>query len=279
MRPCAIGRHLVGLVAAVLVALAGPAAAEGPNDRYWIQLEGFRPAIESTARFDFPNRPILGTEVNFEDELGLTDRKTLPYLLMGLRLGERWRLEFEYYELNRTGTSTIQRDVRWGDLVFPASSEVSSRFDSDIYRLSAGYSFYRSPIAEIGGAFGFHVTDFALALSSQGSGPQGRTFQSEQTDERVPLPTLGLYGTYMLSPMDASRTCRLSVARLREIRRVPPESDGLGDLALLQKLRCRVRVSLCRLRTECRQGPFPRRGQLQVSRADDLSRSRAVTTE
>ncbi|WP_061495160.1 hypothetical protein [Ramlibacter tataouinensis] len=188
----------------MLAVCADPASAEGPSDRYWIQIEGFRPAIESTARFDVPRLPVQGTEVKFEDELGLSDSKSLPYFLMGLRLGERWRLEFEYYELNRQGSGTIHRDIRWGDLVFPASSNVASRFDSKIYRFSAGYSFLRNPTAELGAALGVHATDFAIALSGQGSGalggtPLSGTFQSEE-NARVPLPTLGLYGSYLLSP-------------------------------------------------------------------------------
>ena len=183
----------------MLIVAAGPASAQSPNDTYWIQLHGFRPTIESTARFDSLGAGIKGTEVNFEDELGLSDRESLPNLLMGLRLGERWRLEFEYFELKRKGTRTIQRDIHWGDAVFPASGEVSSQFDSDIYRLSAGYSVFRSSTVEVGGALGLHVTDFVLALGGKASGPQGQAVQSEQKDQRVPLPTLGLYGTWALS--------------------------------------------------------------------------------
>ena len=194
-------RHrLLGYAAAVLAACAGQARAETPSDDFWFQLEGFRPEIESTARVDFPSTRVPGTEVSFEDELGLSDRKTLPYVLAGMRLGERWRIEMEYYELKRSGTRTIERDIHWDDIVFPASGTVSSKFDSSIFRISGGYSFHRSATAEFGGSFGLHITDFELAASGQGDGPAGVGFQSDQTDQLVPLPTIGLYGSYMLSP-------------------------------------------------------------------------------
>jgi hypothetical protein len=116
-----------------------------------------------------------------------------------MRLGENWRLEFEYYELKRSATRTIDRDIEWGDVTFPASAQISSQFDSTVYRLTGGYSFYRTPVAEAGAAFGLHVTDFTLGLSGQGTGPAGTGFQSEQRDQLVPLPTLGAYGSFKLS--------------------------------------------------------------------------------
>ena len=60
-----------------------------------------------------------------------------------MRLGERWRLEFEYYTLKRTGTKTIDRQIDWGDT---CRSPSAPRSRSDVrHRRStdspAGYSF------------------------------------------------------------------------------------------------------------------------------------------
>jgi hypothetical protein len=185
------------VAAAALAAMASGAYAEGPRDTYWSELEYFFPTISSTARLDFPGTNVPGTVISLEDELGLSDRKGTPYLLLGGRLGEKWRLEFEYYQLNRTATHTIAREINWGDLTFPASGQVESKFDSGIYRLTGGYSFYRTPQAEFGGAFGLHITDFKLQLGGQGNGPAGFAFQREERDQTVPLPTIGLYGNYL----------------------------------------------------------------------------------
>jgi hypothetical protein len=190
----------VFLFAGVALATMGARArAEGPRDTYWGELEYFFPTISSTARLDFPNTNVPGTVIRLEDELGLADRKGTPYVLLGSRLGERWRVEFEYYELNRSATRSIDRDIQWGDATFPASGQVNSTFDTSIYRLVFGYAFYRTPQAEAGGALGLHSTDFKMSLSGQGNGPAGLGFQSEGRNQLVPLPTLGLYGTYMMS--------------------------------------------------------------------------------
>lgn len=186
-------------VAAALAA-AGSASAETPQDRYWGNLEFFFPTITSTARLDFPNTGIKGTEIRLEDELGLDDRKGTPYLLLGMRLGDNWRLEFEYYQLKRDATHTISRDIQWGDVNYPASATLQSRFDSSIYRLTGGYSFYRTQQAEVGGAFGLHVTDFTVALAGQGNGAAGLSFRNEARDALVPLPTIGVYGSWVFAP-------------------------------------------------------------------------------
>lgn len=185
------------LLAATLC--AGSAYAEGPGDGFWFQLEYFYPTISSTARLDFPGTNLRGTEVRLEDDLGLSDRKGTPYLLAGMRIGENWRIELEYYRLQRSATLVIDKEIDWGDTTFPIGGTVSSKFDTDIYRLTGGWSFHRTPTAEAGLGFGLHMTDFKTQLSGQGSGPGGVAFQTEGSDQLVPLPTIGLYGSWVVA--------------------------------------------------------------------------------
>lgn len=190
--------------AAVLACASTGALAEWPTDPYWVGLEYFYPTITSTARLD-SNSGNRGVTVNFEQDLDLSDRKGTPYLTLGMRLGERWRLQFEYYTLNRDGTKVIDRQIDWGDTTFPVGANIESKFDSTIYRLTGGYSFYKEANAEAGVGFGFHVTEFKTQLSGQGTGPLGLGFQREQHDTLVPLPTIGLYGTYVFAEKFAVR--------------------------------------------------------------------------
>jgi len=191
--------------AAVLACASTGALAEQPQDRYWAGLEFFYPTISSTARFDATATARPGTTINLEDELDLTDRKGTPYLGLGMRLGEAWRLEFEYYSLQRDATKTITRQIDWGDTTFPIGATLNTQFDSTIYRLTGGWSFIKTPQAEAGLGFGLHITDFTTQLSGQGTGPLGLGFQREAHDTLVPLPTVGLYGTYMATPQLALR--------------------------------------------------------------------------
>ena len=141
-----------------------------PQDRFWAGLEYFYPTVSTTARFDATATARPGTTISLEDELDLKDRKGLPYLDLGMRLGENWRIEFEYYKLDRTGTKTITRQIDWGDTTFPIGATVSTTFDSTIYRLTGGWSFVKNQQAEVGLGFGLHITDFKTLISGQGTG-------------------------------------------------------------------------------------------------------------
>ncbi len=192
--------------AAALCILPGAALAELPQDNFWGELSYFYPEISSTARLDLTATARPGTLIRLEDELDLDDRKSAPYLALGMRLGERWRLAFEYYVLNRSATKSITRQIEWGDTTFPVGVQLDSSFDTTIYRFSGGYSFYKDPRAEAGVSFGLHITDFATSLAGTGNGPSGTaTFHNEKRDVTVPLPTGGLYGTYRMTDQLALR--------------------------------------------------------------------------
>jgi hypothetical protein len=171
------------------------------NQRGWIQLGAFRPNIDSQIRYDKPSIGLTGTDLHLENELGLADRKTLPTLLLGARLGERWRMEFEHFSLKRNASRTLEAEVTFGDTTYDALATINSDFSSKVYRLSAGYSFLRTEDAEAGLALGVHVTDFRIALEGIGSVNGGpASVRSERQEKTVPLPTIGLYGAYAFAP-------------------------------------------------------------------------------
>jgi hypothetical protein len=184
-----------------LLGCCGVAHAQHADDRFWVHLAGYRPSIESSARSDFLANDITGTVVRFEDELGLADRKTLPWFQAGARLGERWRVELEYFSLRRSGERSGSREIVWGDTVFPVSATLRSQFDSDILRVSAGYSFLKDERTEVGAVLGLHATRFRLALEGamtvEGESDSGA---GEAEEALVPLPTLGLYGKRDFAP-------------------------------------------------------------------------------
>lgn len=185
-------------VALALLLSGASAWAERSTDQYWMHLEGFRPNISSYARADALETTRPGSEISFEDDLGFSDTKTLPSVLLGMRFLDHWRVDFQYYSLKRDSSRVIDREINWGDTVFPVSTQLSSNFDSSIYQLAVGYSFIQSTEAELGVAVGLHITDFKLALASAGT--VNVAANAEAKDALAPLPTLGIYGNYAFSP-------------------------------------------------------------------------------
>jgi len=184
---------------------ATPAMAQNTgklNQRYWLQLGAFHPSIDSRAQVDHPQTGAAGTYLDFENELGLADKKTLPTLLLGARLHDNWRLEFEHFALKRSATQTLlSGDVVFDDTTYNASATLASEFDSKVTRLSGGYSLYKTPEAEAGVVLGLHVTSFKIALEGQGSVNGGAVAVRRASEAKtVPLPTLGAYGSYAFAP-------------------------------------------------------------------------------
>lgn len=194
------------LVTATLVgAICGAGSAEveaaDVGHRMWMQLGAFRPHIDSVFRYDSIRTAGLGTSIDGERDLGLTDNEIVGSLLLGVRLRDRWRVEFEYFELDRSAqTSTRERDLAVGDTSYALSAQLASAFASAVYRLTVGYSFIRSPRAEVGLALGLHVTDFSISLEGTGT-VNGTTVarRREQQEVLLPLPTGGLYGSFAFS--------------------------------------------------------------------------------
>jgi opacity protein-like surface antigen len=197
LRPSALRSALRAGAALFLVLAGGVAPAQqvahpGLTDRWTLQIGAYFPQVDTTASLNGTGGRV-GTSINFEDDLNLTDRKVMPSILASVRLGERWRFEAEYLSLRRSGSRTISRTINWGDSTYPIGATVHSEFDSDIYRLSGGYSFIKDSQRELGIALGLHATDFSTSLSATGVGVRsGETL--------APLPTIGLYGAYAFSP-------------------------------------------------------------------------------
>lgn len=193
--------------ALLAAALALPHAARA-NDtmppeldrRAWVQLGAWRPSIDSQLRVD--STGAQGSTIDFERDLGLADRKTVRSLLIGARWAERWRFEFEYFELARGARQhLIDRDLVIDEVTYPAQVEISSEFDTKVHRAGVGYAFLRRPDAEAGVIGGLHVTTFRAAVEGLGSfNGSLLAVQKDRRDETVPLPTVGVFGTWLVSP-------------------------------------------------------------------------------
>lgn len=166
------------------------------DQRVWLQLSAFRPSVDTDLRIDETDSVLRGTPLNGESDFGLAGRKTVPAALLGVRIADRWRAEFEYFALNRSGSATTS-GLRFGDGEFTAG--IDTRMRTRTYRLSAGYAFLKDTDREAGLLVGAHVTD--ALISVRGAATVNGQFVgafTERRSETLPAPTIGLYGNYRL---------------------------------------------------------------------------------
>ena len=186
------------LLAALAAAAAIPAtAATDPlyEQGFSMRLGGFYSSADTTLRIDASNGAI-GTSISLEDDLGFSKEETLPVIDAIWRINPRHRVELGYVSLARDSQKTITGEIRFGDSVFPVNANVGAAFDSDVWRLTYGWSFYREGGNEISLLLGLHTTSFKAKLESSSA---NRTIV-EVADRTIPLPTIGLSGTWAIDP-------------------------------------------------------------------------------
>lgn len=160
------------------------------TDKFFFGVGAYLVSATTQARLDSPSG--VGTSVGFEELLGLDDTSVVPQGLARWRISDRWRLELEYFQLNRSSSRALIQDVNWGDETFPAGTTVTADFDVSVARLSAGYSFFKTPDKELGVALGFHVTALEAEISSSGG-------NADAGKVLAPLPVLSMYGQVALT--------------------------------------------------------------------------------
>ena len=193
---------LRGLLASTLgAAAAAPAFCQEAipdhpalRDKFYFTLGAYFPRTTTSA--DLESRTGIGTNIDFENTLGMKESKTVPMAMARWRTGERWRIEAEYFQLNRTGDKTVDRTINWGDQTFPVNSTVSSKFDFSDLRISAGYSFFRTKDKEVGVGLGLHAAGYDATLSGTFN---GAPIAGDSEKVTAPLPVLSAYGQFALT--------------------------------------------------------------------------------
>jgi hypothetical protein len=193
-----MGRLTFGAAVAALSLAAGAAAAddrasEHPalRDRFYFGAGVFLPQTATSAQLQ-NSRTGVGANVDFENALGMATDKSVPIALARWRINEVWRIEAEYFQLNRSAQKVIDRDIQWGDTTYPVNAQLSSRFNFSDLRVSAGYSFFRRPDKEVGVAAGLHIAQYDVSLSGSGSA-------TESSAITAPLPVLSIYSQFALT--------------------------------------------------------------------------------
>lgn len=190
-----------GAAGAAIVCIAQPAAAQALDDRAWIQIAGYSADIDTHARVNSVLGQQVGTEIDFESDLAMDDNKFLPSVSAGWRVTDRFIIGADFYSLDRDASTTIGRELVFDDVVFPASVTVDSEMNTDVYRLTLGYSFVKNDVWEAGASLGLHATDFDLRLQGEARvGNAAINTELRQKQFLAPLPTVGLYANWEIYP-------------------------------------------------------------------------------
>lgn len=194
------GVFLAALLAVSVASLAAtPVSAQALDERFWLEGSGYFPGIETKLNVSRPGQP--GTDIDAENDLGMDDTDTLPAVYAGWRFSPRWILTGEFYALDREANVTLGRTIEFDGSTYPVGVSIDSKIASDVYRMTVGYSFIHNEYSELGASIGLHATDFEVELTGEAQiGPAVRQVVTRNRTFLAPMPTLGVYGTYEITP-------------------------------------------------------------------------------
>jgi hypothetical protein len=197
------------LAAGLVAAGCMPALAQSPaqawyDSRFVVNLGTFVVGTDLEARLD---GEVSGDneEVDFDETFGLGKNATRWRADALWRITPRHHLRFGYFDYSSSRTEIIDEDIEWGDYTFTAGGQVKADFESSIYVLTYEYSFVRQPTYEIAASLGVHYSDLSFKLSGNATlvDENGNVVDqgviSEAANAPVPLPMIGLRGTWLVS--------------------------------------------------------------------------------
>lgn len=155
------------------------------DHRFGAQLGAFLTTRDTKIRLD--SNVGLGTEINLESDLGLESSTEVGRLDLFWRFKKRHRLDFNIFDLSRSGTSQLSIEIDYMGTIFEIGTTVASNFDITIYEVSYAYLFYDRPRTNIYAHGGFFIADTKSAIQDL------NTDLDEGTGElTAPLPVFGL---------------------------------------------------------------------------------------
>lgn len=164
------------------------------DERVRLSLGVDRVSNTTNMRLD-PSGGLPGTDLNAERDLGLDSSDFLPKFQAMVRVGERHRLRFDYFSLDRTGQTTLTTPIVFRNAVLQVGDPVETNMSLRSLGISYEYSFIHRQKFELAASFGINDTD----LSVRARVTTQTRHVNETEDQAGPLPTIGLDSTYVLS--------------------------------------------------------------------------------
>ena len=164
------------------------------DERVRLSLGVMRVSTNTSMRLD-SSQGFPGTPVDAEGTFGLDKSDFEPKFQAMVRVGERHRLRFDYFTLDRTGHRTLTAPIVFRDVVLQIKDPVDSNLSLRTLGISYEYSFVHREKFEIAATIGINDTDISARARVT-----TQTRHVNQTEDKAgPFPTLGLDASYVLS--------------------------------------------------------------------------------
>lgn len=143
----------------------------------------------------------INPDIDFENEFGLSKSDEVFALEFGWRFGKKWSLLTQYFEASGSRTAVLDEDIEWRDVVFVAGSSATAGQEFSVLRMFFGRRFDTSERHDIGIGAGLHWFEITALLEGNIIvGGQGNQFRRESVEAKAPMPNVGLWYNFSLTP-------------------------------------------------------------------------------
>ena len=139
--------------------------------------------------------------IDVHSEFGLDRSDETFSLNFGWRFGEKWQLGAQYFESSGAKQAVLDEDIDWGDFTFGQGSSVVVGTEFRLIRLFFARRFESREHHEFGLGVGIHWLELGAFIEGDVilSGG-GNAFRRESASVSAPLPNIGAWYTYSISP-------------------------------------------------------------------------------
>ena len=193
------GRATFGGAALGLALLAPLAHADSDyispsDDRLRVSLGVMKVSTSTTIRAD-STTGVAGTVLDGESQFGLDKSDYEPAFEVMLRAGTRNRLWFNYFTLDRDGSSIVQEPIVFRDSVLQPGDPLQSELDLRVLTITYGYSFWRSEKLELAATIGVS----SVQIDAQAKVATEQVHVNETETAAGPYPTPGFAATWSIA--------------------------------------------------------------------------------
>ena len=197
---------IVGLVG--IISGAQSTFADEQNDvhpylsaKFFVDVGVYFPDREASIRVDGSISGIA-SYVDFQQDFGIRKSDDTFALNAGWRFGKKWQLGLQYFEFSDSKTAVLAEDIEWRGVVFQQGSSVAAGHDFELLRVFFARRFEsKKDNHEFGVGAGLHWIGLGSFIEGDAIiAGGGSAFRSESVGISVPLPNIGGWYTYSISP-------------------------------------------------------------------------------
>jgi hypothetical protein len=203
-------RPLTAVAIGLLCCAAAPSMAQDPTHpevtaKYSLDFGWYFPErdVDIGAGFQ-PGR--INRPVSFDRELGLGNKDDVFALDFHWRFGEKWSFATQYFETTGRSRNVLDEAVPFNDIVFIADTAVNASTEFQLTRFFLGRSFSTTDRNDFRVGAGIHWLRISAFVEGEALLTDGSIdFRQETVELSAPLPNIGAWYSYAISPRWALR--------------------------------------------------------------------------